>query len=157
MSSFRSLGMQISTLFLREQEFLDSSLGDLGIVRENLFHLLALYENDGLSREDLLERSLPVDRKATRALSGLIHQDLIRKEPFYQQKKSWKLFLTEKARKVEPRVRDTLATWNSTLSRGLSEGERAFLQRILAKISRNTEELIIQPLAYSEASGERDM
>lgn len=145
--------MQISTLFLREQEFLDSSLGDLGIVKENLFHLLALYENDGLSREDLMERSLPVDRKATRALSGLIHQGLIRKEPFYQQKRSWKLFLTEKARKMEPRVRDNLAIWNSTLSRGLSEGERAFLQRVLAKISRNAEELVSQPVVDVGASG----
>ncbi len=149
--------MQISTLFLREQEFLDSSLGDLGIVRENLFHLLALYENDGLSREDLMERSLPVDRKATRALSGLIHQDLIRKETFYQQKKTWKLFLTEKARKVEPRVRDTLAIWNSSLSKGLSEGERAFLQRILSKISRNTEELVDQPVLDLEASIGQDL
>lgn len=157
MSSFRSLGMQISTLFLREQEFLDSSLGDLGIVKENLFHLLALYENDGLSREDLVERSLPVDRKATRAISGLIHQGLIRKESFYQQKKSWKLYLTGKARNVEPRVRDTLAIWNSTLSRGLSEGERAFLQRILAKISRNTEELVNQPVPGFEPSGEQGL
>jgi len=149
-AAFRSLGMQISTLFLMEQEFLDSSLGDLGIRRENLFHLLALYENDGLSREELVERSLPVDRRAATAISELVHQGLIKKTTFYQKGRSWKIFLTEKARKMEPRIRENLATWNSTLSNGLTEGERAFLQRILARISQNAQEVIDQPQAKKE-------
>lgn len=100
--------------------------------------LLVLYQNDGISQEEISSR-LTIDKGTTaRALEKLERSGFIKRISNPQDRRSNKVFLTDKAREVEPILNETLSSWTETLLRDLTHEEQELIFKILEKMVNST-------------------
>ena len=99
--------------------------------------LLELYIQDGRNQEELSER-LKIDKGTTaRALKKLEEQGFITRLKDECDKRSNKIYLTQKAKDVQETVYDILDEWNKKLRESLSKEEEDIVEKLLMKVCNN--------------------
>ena len=97
--------------------------------------LLELYIQDGRNQEELSER-LKIDKGTTaRALKKLEEQGFITRLKDECDKRSNKIYLTQKA--IQENVYDILDEWNKKLRESLSKEEEEIVEKLLMKVCNN--------------------
>jgi DNA-binding MarR family transcriptional regulator len=122
--SMRHMGMQI---------------GRLGFGAGHLFLLNELYEEEGLSQDEL-SRRVGVDKSNTsRALARLEKSGLIERRGDPEDHKVKKVFLKPEAHRIRNQFKAIQKLWNGELMRGFSREEQKVLFESLRKIADNAE------------------
>ena len=114
-------------------------MGRMGYGPGQFFLLAELYEEEGLSQDEL-SRRVGVDKSNTsRALAKLETFGLIRRKTDPENHKIKKVFLRSKAWVIRDQFKKIQAQWNAELLRGLTEKEKAALLKGLQKVALNAE------------------
>lgn len=135
--SNRHIGKYISLLHRKGSIFINRELSNYGIGSGQFMFLLELYIQDGRNQEELSER-LKIDKGTTaRALKKLEEQGFITRLKDECDKRSNKIYLTQKAKDVQENVYDILDEWNKKLRESLSEEEEDIVENLLMKVCNN--------------------
>jgi DNA-binding MarR family transcriptional regulator len=102
--------------------------------------LLILKSNEGISQNQI-SKELNVDKAlSARAIKRLISLGYIKKEENEDDIRSYKLYLTDKARSVIPDIIEELNKWIDIITEGLTEQEKSTVIDLLGKIMKNANE-----------------
>ena len=133
----RSIGKRIHMLDRWMRIYLGEELGELGIGPGQFPFLMTLYRGDGRTQEGLT-RVVNVDKATTtRALKKLAKEGYVKKERDPDDKRAYRVYLTDKARKIRPKLRSTLRKWTHLLTQDLSKEEEETLRKLLDKMVVN--------------------
>jgi DNA-binding MarR family transcriptional regulator len=102
--------------------------------------LLMLKSNEGISQNQI-SKELNVDKAlSARAIKRLISLGYIKKEENEEDIRSYKLYLTDKARSVIADIIEELNKWIDIITEGLTEQEKSTVIDLLGKIMKNANE-----------------
>lgn len=133
----RSIGRLISILNRQAQLYLNTALQDLDIGSSEHIFLINLLKEDGISQEELSARLL-IDKAATaRALKSLEEKGYVRREADASDRRSKKVFCTEKALANGETLHGILRAWTALLTEGIPEEQAALAITLLEKMSDN--------------------
>lgn len=136
-SGNKHIGKYISLLHRKGSIFINRELSNYGIGSGQFMFLLELYVQDGRNQEELSER-LKIDKGTTaRALKKLEEEGFITRLKDKSDKRSNKIYLTQKAKDVQENVFNILNEWNKKIRESLSEDEEEIIERLLIKVCNN--------------------
>ena len=126
----------ISILYRQAQIYTTNAFKEYNLSCAQSIFLVILYECDGINQEKLSEK-LYIDKGATaRAVKGLESQGLIRREVNEEDRRAYKLYLTDKALELKPYIIETMTKWEKILSNGMEEEEIQLVMRTLEQMSQ---------------------
>ena len=131
------IGKYISQIYRKGNSFISKEISKFGIGSGQIMFLIELYKNDGISQEELSE-ILNID-KATpgRAIKKLEKEELLIKVKDENDKRAYKLYLTEKSKSIEDNIKNALNEWEKHISKELSQEEVNILINMLKKICKS--------------------
>jgi len=119
--------------------FMGSEMKQLGFGPGQFFFLAALYQEEGISQDELSRRVGVNKSNTSRALLKLEKYGLIRRESVSSNHRVKIVFLEPKAWEVEKEFRKIQRRWNALLLEGLSEKIEINLLTVLKDIVANAE------------------
>ena len=132
-----ALGKYISILHRQGNAFLTRKYGKYNIGSGQYMFLIQLYANDGLNQEELSSR-LNIDKGTTaRAIKKLEDEGYVIRETDEEDKRAYKIFLTEKAKEIKEGFFEILGQWNYILTSGITEEEVQTVLNLMKKIADN--------------------
>ena len=133
----RKLSHYISLLHRRRKQYMSDALKPYGLKGNLYLYLTCLHHNPGAS-QDFLCAYFKLDKgsvaKGAKLLSEL---DYIRREVDENDRRQYRLFLTEKGEAFIPTIYSHLQEWCGYVTEGLSEDERFMLIRLLERMEEN--------------------
>ena len=121
----------ISLLQRNTRRYFDLMLEQDQIGSGQQFFLLRIFENDGISMQDLARLGSFDKGTVTRAVQKLVIAGYVRTEADPQDKRVRHIYLTERARPLIDHVYQIRDYWTEALTRGLREEEK---QRLLGAL-----------------------
>ncbi len=132
-----SLGKWVSIIHRYCRRFIDKEFAGLDVKGGHLPFIRVLYQQDGLSQDELSE-ALSMDKTTTaRAIRKLVELGYVTKEHDSQDKRFYRLSLTGKGKDVVPKLERTLKHWTEVLGAGFTEKERQLALDLLKKMAEN--------------------
>lgn len=132
-----ALGKYISILYRQGNAFLTKKYSKYNIGSGQYMFLIQLYGKDGLSQEELSSR-LNIDKGTTaRAIKKLEDEGYIIREIDEDDKRAYKIFLTEKAKEIREGFFKILGEWNNILTSGLTAEEVEIVLKLMKKVANN--------------------
>lgn len=138
--NYEPAGKQISILYRQFQSFINCELKGTGINSSQYIFLINIYKKEGVSQEEL-SVMLSIDKSAAkRAIDNLEDGGFIRRERNTEDKRAYKIYLTEKAIEVKPKILAALSKWNDIITKGLPKDEVQKVLETLKYMSNNAKE-----------------
>jgi DNA-binding MarR family transcriptional regulator len=132
-----SLGRLIACLHRQSRIYFDHALAPFGLSSGTLPLMGTLLRRDGTNQQELSEH-LNVDKATiTRMVSKLIEQGYVRREQDPDDKRAYRLFATQKARDIDPHIRQVLRGWTEILSDGFTDEEKDQAYALLNRMRDN--------------------
>ncbi|OGO90875.1 MAG: hypothetical protein A2Y17_03425 [Clostridiales bacterium GWF2_38_85] len=113
----------------------EDKLKDKGINGYQHTYILKIYQNPGISQEQLANMIFVDKSNVTRQLSALEQNGFIERIPNTDDQRQLLVFPTEKAKDLYPLVCDTIREWNKSILSGLSPDEQKQLISLLDKVA----------------------
>lgn len=136
-SDKKYISKYISQLYRKSRIFVSKGVSQYDIGSGQLMFLIALYNKDGSNQEEISE-SLQMDKATTaRALKKLEEENYIVRVRSLEDKRSNKIYLTEKSKAMKEEIYRVIDSWNYKLSESLSEEEEKTLKDLLEKVCKN--------------------
>lgn len=111
-----------------------NGLKEFNIGSGQIMFLIELYHGDGISQEEL-SSCLSIDRaNTTRAISKLEHEGYILRKIDENDRRAYKIYVTEKGLAIKSQILDLMNGWESVVSDALSEEEKAVFIGMLKKV-----------------------
>jgi len=132
------IGKYLSIINRKGNVFITKEISKFGIGSGQVMFLMELYKKDGISQEELSE-VLNIDKATTcRAIKKLEEAEFLTRVKDKNDKRAYKLYLTQKSKDMEESIRDVLRICEDHISKNLSEEEVKTLAMILKKICINS-------------------
>ncbi|CAG7619310.1 Transcriptional regulator SlyA [Paenibacillus solanacearum] len=127
----------VSLLYRYGQMYVGERLKHYDIGKGQYIFLNALYKQDGLSQEQI-SSDLKIDKGTTaKALKKLEAQGYVVRQVREEDKRSYRVFLTEKALLIKDDVRSVLVEWRNILTEGLTEEQKQLALELLERMGSN--------------------
>ncbi len=137
MTKQESIGRWISLIYRQGKIYIGKELGGYNIGVGQVPFLRVLYENDGLNQEEIT-RILYVDKATTgRAIKKLVDEGYVKRKRDLVDRRSYRIYLTAKGKKIKPVIRRVLSDWTSILSSEFSPKEKDRIIRLLKRMHNN--------------------
>lgn len=129
---------KISCLFRSTGSFMKKELESYNIGKGQFHFFMYLLKNgDGISQEKLSEE-LNIDKGTTaRALNILINNNYVIKKVDKKDHRINRIYLTDKARKIEKEIEKLNIKWEEIITYGISEEELKVFENVLDKMLDN--------------------
>lgn len=128
------IGRYISQIHRKGSSFITKEISKFGIGSGQIMFLMQLYKKDGISQEELSE-NLKIDKGTTcRAIKKLEEEEFLIRVKDENDKRAYKLYLTEKSKDMEKNVKSVLYEWEKNISKELLQEEVDVLLTVLKKI-----------------------
>ena len=125
--------------------YLDKQLAPFGINSSQHMFLIKICDSPGIAQDSLLDMFYVHPSNIVRTIAALEKQGLVTRSPNDQDKRTWKLYPTQRALSVLDEVRAACEKTEALLLQGISEPDRALLTGLLMQAGRNiTAELHIE-------------
>ena len=136
----KKAGTYFAVLSRQLNLYLNHELSGDEITASELLYLFQLYDQDGLTQEQMSEE-VSVDKAATtRTLQALEKKGMIRRVASKEDRRAKKVFLTQKAKTYEWKLRKLQAQWLSGISQDMSNDEvRDFMGHLEKMVQRARE------------------
>jgi DNA-binding MarR family transcriptional regulator len=132
-----SLGRLIACLYRQGRTYFERELAPLGLGSGALPVLIRLLHHDGMNQQELSEQ-LHVDKATTtRVITKLIKRGYVRREKDPADNRAYRLFVTPKARDIEPEIRKVLHSWTAILAEGMMPEEKESALALLKRMRDN--------------------
>lgn len=136
-SEQESIGKWISIIHRYGKVYFEKALKPYNIGSGQFIFLLMLFKKDGISQEAIAEQ-LRIDKGTTaRAIKRLEKEGYVTRKVDPEDKRAYKVYTTQKAVKIQPKIKKILFGWTEILSAGFSEEEKALLLKLLKKMAEN--------------------
>ncbi len=133
----KSLGRFISCIYRYTQMYIGKELESYSIGSGQFSFLMALYRKDGITQEDLAHL-LHVDKATSaRAVRTLEKEGYLTRKEDVKDKRKYRVFVTEKGRKIEPMMKSISSEWTACLLSGFTENEKELMTTFLEKMVKN--------------------
>ena len=119
------------------QEFRLHEMSELEISPCHHIYIYCLCYNPGVSQEDLVKMVHVNKSNVARALKVLQDDGFVYKEIDDLDKRISRIYPTEKAKALLPKLREKMQYWNEIIMAGLSEEEQDKLYELLKKVTVN--------------------
>ncbi|MEL4304633.1 MarR family transcriptional regulator [Methanococcoides sp. LMO-2] len=136
------IGKYISYLHRYAMIYLEKELKPYDIGSGQFSFLMHLYRMNGVNQESL-SQSIKVDKAtATRAIKRLVDEDYVFRQRDEEDRRSYRVFLTEKGRSIEPDMKKIAAEWQNVLLSDFDEGQRKDIMNSLETMFKNVSKLM---------------
>ena len=131
-----SLGKWISILYRYGQSYVSKKLEEYNIGCGQHVILLTLLRNGGISQEELAGH-LKIDKGSiAKSIKKLEDEGYIEKMIDSDDKRAYKVFLTQKALDVMPQIQAALSSWEEIIVSDLSENEKQMVEQMMFKMAK---------------------
>lgn len=135
-----SLGYMVNHLARRLARALHERIATLGVVPGQFAQLLALYEHDGITQQELCE-IVGIEQPTMANTLGRMERDgLVDRRPHPGDGRKQLIYLTDKARALEDPLTEAAESVNTLATAGLSKAESSTLMRLIATVRANLDE-----------------
>lgn len=118
------IGKAISYLYRYEQIFIGKKIEPYGIGSGQFPFLMRLYREDGINQESLYDY-LKIDKGTTaRAIQKLVDEGYIFRQRDEKDRRSYRVYLTEKGKKMEPDMKKIASEWEDILFSSFDDSQR---------------------------------
>lgn len=136
----KSVGRYISCIYRYFHKYMHEQLKEYNLGSGQFHFLMMLYRRDGVNQETLAE-TLHIDKATSaRAVKKLEQQGFVTKKRDDNDRRNYNIFLTEKAKKIKPKIKYILNNWTKILLKDISKEEQNQLFNLLEKIAQNATE-----------------
>lgn len=132
-----SVGYLLNRTALKLNTLLTRRLKDFNVTPEQFVLITRLMEEDGLSQKELAQRSEKDPPGVTRILDSMVTKGLIKRENQENDRRSFLIYLTEKARKVYKELLIIEQQTMRDIIDGLTEEQINSFKDILKQIKKN--------------------
>ena len=133
------IGKLSSKIYRRGNIYITEQLKPYGINYIQVMCLVALYIENGIRQETIVE-DIGVDKASVnRAIKYLEEKGYITRERNQDDKRAYNLFLTPKAMAFKEISWDNLSNWELMISEGIDAQEKAIAFDVLKKMSLNAD------------------
>ena len=133
----KHIAKYISQLYRKGSSYINKEISKYGIGSGQFMFLLELYKKDGKNQEEIAE-DLKMDKGTTaRALKKLEEQGFLTRLRDERDKRSNKIYLSDKAKNIREDIFNILDDWNKQITRSLAKEEVKMLEDLLEKVSKN--------------------
>ncbi|SET73937.1 DNA-binding transcriptional regulator, MarR family [Natronincola peptidivorans] len=130
----KSVGKYIAILYRQAQSYIVSQTKAYNIGRGQYAYLMVLFEQDGISQEDL-SNQLMIDKGTTaRAIDKLEKAGYVTRRINAEDRRAYNVFITDKAREIQPVLYRTLTSLTDNYVKDLNQDEKEVLYKILEKM-----------------------
>lgn len=137
MKKFEHMGGYISYLYRMSQCYVNKKLEPYHIGSGQFHYLLILYKKDGISQEYLSEE-FKIDKATTgRAIKKLVEEGYVNRIRDPEDKRSYKIYLTQKGHSIKLVIMKVLKEWNDLLLEDIDEEEKQAGILVLQKMFKN--------------------
>lgn len=137
----KNINRLISILYRHSQIYINYCLRDLGISSSEYIFMMALYNNEGISQEEL-SSFLLIDKAATtRAIKSLEEKGLVMRQKDVLDKRVNKVFITEKGNANKEKIYAVSNNWTDFLATGMDDKIINVVTNSLADMVRKTQNL----------------
>ena len=134
-------GTYISVLMRQLNLFFGHELSDVEITASELMYLSQLYNRDGLTQEEMAA-VITVDKAATtRTIQGMEKKGLVRREAHEENYRAKRVYLTDKAKNAEPRIRELQKKWVDFITQDMTQKEAEVFAAQLKEMSQRAKEI----------------
>ena len=134
-------GTYISVLMRQLNLFFGHALSDVEITASELMYLSQLYNRDGLTQEEMAA-VITVDKAATtRTIQGMEKKGLVRREAHEENYRAKRVYLTDKAKNAEPRIRELQKKWVDFITQDMTQKEAEVFAAQLKKMAQRAKEI----------------
>lgn len=134
---YESVGRWVSTVHRYGYMHLSRIFDDYQLGQGQVKYLMVLFEGDERT-QDQIAHVLNMDKATTaRAVRKLEDHGYVTRRPHETDRRSHLVCLTEKARELEPVIRQILDGWTATLTEGFTEEERELSIQLLKRMAEN--------------------
>lgn len=134
-----SFGYQVNHLARLLARSLRARIEPLGVVPGQFAQLLALYEEDGLIQSELTERVRIDQSTLAHTIKRMERDGLVTRVQDEVDRRRFRVFLTDHARELRPRLLAAAAEVNELVLDGLETSERQALLQALAQATGRLE------------------
>lgn len=136
-SEHKHIAKYISQLYRKGSSYINKEISKYGIGSGQFMFLLELYKKDGKNQEEIAE-DLKMDKGTTaRALKKLEEQGFLTRLKDEKDKRSNKIYLSDKAKNIREDIFNILDDWNKQITRSLAKEEVKMLEDLLEKVCKN--------------------
>ena len=102
---------------------------------------MVLFNKDGISQESINE-IVRMDKATTvRAIKKLVAEGYVHRKRDLLDRRSYKIFLTDRGLSMKPIIFNILREWNSILLKNMDDQEKIFALKLLGKMAENISQL----------------
>ncbi len=131
------ISIKIHKTDLLLSSFIKAKLEPFNLAPEQNLIMMLLWENDGLTQNELVKRLNKDKTNIARMASSLEKKGFIKRSECPNDRRSVKLFLTECGKELGTSVIPIAEQFNEIVRNGLSDEELLELERLLSKITEN--------------------
>ena len=130
-----SIGKWISVLYRGRKSYAGRMLEPYGIAGCQYLFLMTLFKNNGASQEKISD-SLKIDKTTTaKSIKKLEDNGFVMRDVDFDDKRAYKVFLTQKALNIIPHIQETMKKWENIVISDISEDEYMLLEKLLKQMA----------------------
>lgn len=133
------LGKNISFLYRKSQVYINEQLKEYNIVSSEYMYIMATPLEEKVSLT-YLSNELAVDPAlTTKVVNKLVEKGFMLKERDEQDKRAFKVSLTESGRDIKPKLHEVVNEWTKIMTKNISDEHIFLLSQILGEMRENIE------------------
>lgn len=137
------VGKAISYLYRYEQIYIEKKIEPYSISSGQFPFLMRLYREDGINQESLSDY-LKIDKgTTTRAIQKLIDEGYVYRLRDEEDRRSYKIFLTEKGKNLKSDMKKIVSEWEDILFFGFSDSQRRNIRNSLEIMFENVYQIML--------------
>ncbi|RBP95916.1 DNA-binding MarR family transcriptional regulator [Cytobacillus firmus] len=133
------ISIKIHQIDLTLTSYIKDKLAHLNIAPEQNLILMLLWEEDGLSQNEIARRLDKDKSNITRMLSSLEKKGFIKKSMNKEDSRSLNVYLTENGKNLSEHVYPITEEFHSIVTSGIAKEELRIVEDVLTKMRRNVE------------------
>lgn len=142
MSNRQFIGKFVSFLYRYSQMYLDKELKPYNIGSGQFYLLMPLFQKDGVNQESLVQ-SINLDKaNVTRAVQKLVKEGYVFQQRDNEDRRSYRIFLTEKGRAIEPVLKKIALEWENILLSNFDSDQRQTIVNSFDDMIKNVSRII---------------
>jgi DNA-binding MarR family transcriptional regulator len=132
-----SLARWVSILYRYGQSYVTKRIESYNLGSGQFVALITLFGNDGIS-QDQMSKYLKIDKASiAKAVRPLEKEGYIRREVDENDKRAYKVYLTQKAFDIREELFEVINEWENTLLSDLSDSDKELFLKFLKKVALN--------------------
>ncbi len=122
--------------------YLDQQLAPFGINSSQYMFLIKICDSPGILQDSLMDMFYVHPSNIVRTLATLEKKEMLTRLPNDQDRRTWKLYPTERALSIYQEIRTVCENTESILLQGLSEAEKSLFMDLLMQAGKNITEVL---------------